>query len=121
MSVHSWSRPGRSLPALVLAVLALAALPSVAPAASQDTYSGSDLWLHYVPVSEPELLAQYRASATSIVVENAERNPVYRHTQDLRMEPGSHEQLVDTSLEAARAELVRGLRGLLGPGGLGVL
>jgi alpha-glucuronidase len=97
---------------LVLAATALAA--PVSAAAQDDTYSGSDLWLHYTPVGDPALLAQYKAAATAIVVDNAGENKVYRHTANLSMAPGSAEKLVESSLEAARDELVRGLGGLLG-------
>jgi alpha-glucuronidase len=83
-------------------------------AASGDAYDGSDLWLRYTPVGDPGLLRRYRESVTTIVVENADRNKVYRHTPDLSMAPGSSERLVETTLQAARDELVRGLRGLLG-------
>ena len=70
----------------VIAGLTVAALVSAAPAsASEDTYSGSEMWLHYVPVSDPALLAAYRATVSSIVVENAAQNPVHRTTADLRM------------------------------------
>ncbi|MBL1065909.1 alpha-glucuronidase [Streptomyces sp. 7-21] len=78
-----------------------------------DEYDGSDLWLRYVPVSDPDLLRRYRRQLTAVVVENAGRNKSYRHTADLRMAPGSSERLVESTLEAAREELVRGLSGLL--------
>jgi alpha-glucuronidase len=71
------------------------------------------MWLHYVPVSDPHLLHRYRQSAGTVIVDNADQHPVYRHTPDLRMYPGSTEHLVESTLEAARDELVRGLRGLL--------
>jgi alpha-glucuronidase len=82
--------------------------------AADDGYDGSDLWLRYVPVDDPGLLRRYRESATTVIVENADRNKVYRHTPNLNMAPGSTEKLVETTLEAARDELVRGLGGLLG-------
>jgi alpha-glucuronidase len=88
---------------------AAAALSTMA----DDSYDGSDLWLRYVPVSDPSLLRRYRESVTTVIVENAGRNKVYRHTPDLAMAPGSAERLVETTLEAARDELVRGLGGLL--------
>ncbi len=78
-----------------------------------DGYDGADLWLRYVPVSDPGLLRQYRRQVTTVIVENADRNKVHRHTPDLRMAPGSHERLMESTLEAAREELVRGLGGLL--------
>ncbi|WP_225845916.1 alpha-glucuronidase family glycosyl hydrolase [Streptomyces sp. HPF1205] len=80
---------------------------------TDDTYDGSALWLRYVRVSDPALLRRYREAISSVVVENASRNKVYRRTQDLSMAPGSAERLVETTLEAARDELVRGLGGLL--------
>jgi alpha-glucuronidase len=108
----------RAVPALLLALMtvapALASAPPASAAPAEDTYSGSDLWLHYTPVTDPALLARYKAAATTIVVDNADRNPVYRHTANLSMEAGSNQSLVQTSLQAARAELVRGLGGLLG-------
>jgi alpha-glucuronidase len=52
---------------------------------------GYDLWLRYVRVTDPALLAEYRAASTQIVV--AGESP---------------------TLSVARAELVRGLTGLLG-------
>ena len=82
--------------------------------AADDAYDGSDLWLRYVPVSDPGLLRRYRDSITTVIVENADRDKVHRHTPDLTMAPGSTERLVETTLEAARDELVRGLGGLLG-------
>jgi alpha-glucuronidase len=89
---------------------AVAALRTLA----DDSYDGSNLWLRYVPVSDPGLLRRYRESVTSVIVENADRNKVHRHTPNLSMAPGSTEKLVETTLEAARDELVRGLGGLLG-------
>lgn len=79
-----------------------------------DAYDGSDLWLRYVPVSDPGLLRRYRESITTVIVENADSNKVYRHTPNLSMAPGSTEKLVESTLAAARDELVRGLGGLLG-------
>src|SRR6266699_1956162 len=111
----SRSKSGRTTLVLSAAFVMLAALTVSAPptVASDDSYSGSDMWLHYVPVSDPDLLRKYRDSVTTVVVDNADQNKVYRHTADLSMEPGSTEKLVDTSLDAARDELVRGLGGLL--------
>jgi alpha-glucuronidase len=78
-----------------------------------DDYDGSALWLRYPRVGDPALLRRYRAGITAVVVENAGRNKVYRHTPDLAMAPGSGEKLVATTLEATKDELVRGLGGLL--------
>jgi alpha-glucuronidase len=88
---------------LVLAVLAVGA----PPASAED---GSDLWLRYEKVDDK----QYRRAVTTVVVDNVHANDVHRHTPGLRMEPGSTERLVESPLEAARDELVRGLSGLLG-------
>jgi alpha-glucuronidase len=93
----------------VVAVLAFG-MPSAAAASPED---GSDLWLRYVRVDDRERLAEYRRAVSRIVVENVDRNKVDRQTPDLRMEAGSSEKLVESTLEAARDELVRGLRGLL--------
>ena len=71
---------------LLLASALLALLGGAARA--EDGY---DLWLRYPRVSEPALLAEYRAAATQIVV--AGDSP---------------------TLGAARDELVTGLTGLLG-------
>lgn len=101
----------RAVALLVLCAAALAA-PSTAQAQS-DTYNGSQLWLRYVPITDAERLAQYRAAITGVTVENADANPVHRQTATLGMEGGATEKLVRTSLEAARDELTRGLSGLL--------
>src|SRR5688572_17418196 len=97
---------------IALPVLALLAfgVPSAAAASPED---GSALWLRYVRVDNTQRLGQYRSAISRIVVENADRNKVHRHTPDLRMEAGSSETLVESTLEAARDELARGLRGLL--------
>ena len=94
---------------MVLVLLLLAAPASAM--AQEDTYNGSQLWLRYTPVADAE---RYRATVSNIVVENASADPVYRHTASLGTEAGGTERLVRTSLEAARAELERGLPGLLG-------
>jgi alpha-glucuronidase len=91
----------------------MAVLATPPAAAQEDDYGGADMWLRYEPVGDPALLDAYREAITTIVVENAGQNPVYRHTPDLSMEPGSDETLVETSLEAARNELASGLGGLL--------
>jgi alpha-glucuronidase len=117
--MRSGVRRKRSALALFLAFAMGVVLTTVAPTGSaaaapaEESYDGSDLWLRYVPVSDPRLLRRYRQSITAIVVENAGRDKVYRHTPDLSMAPGSAEALVESTLEAARAELVRGLGGLL--------
>ncbi|MEV0157151.1 alpha-glucuronidase family glycosyl hydrolase [Micromonospora sp. NPDC050686] len=103
--------------ALMMVAAALTVPPAPAAAAAvavADDYDGSQMWLHYVPVSNPGLLRQYQRVARTVVVENADRDKVHRHTANLAMEPGAKEKLVETSLEAARDELVRGLGGLLG-------
>ena len=97
---------------LRLALLVLAVLAVGAPSASAE--DGSDLWLRYERVDDRQRLEQYRQAVSTVVVENVHANKVHRQTADLRMEPGSSEQLVESSLEAARDELVRGLSGLLG-------
>jgi alpha-glucuronidase len=99
--------------AFVMGLALITVGPPVEAAPTDQVYDGSDLWLRYVPVSDPRLRQRYREAATAVVVENAEDNRSYRHTPDLSMAPGSTETLVDSPLAAARAELVRGLGGLL--------
>jgi alpha-glucuronidase len=70
---------------IMIASVIAAALMAAPASAADDAYSGSDLWLHYERVSDAKRLHQYRDAVKAIVVENAERNKVYRHTQDLRM------------------------------------
>lgn len=122
-SAHRWEVTRRQVLKGMGAAAATVALPSgvghaaralADPSQSEDTYNGSQMWLHYVPVSDKRLLGQYRRSVTTVMVENADQNKVFRHTANLSMEPGSTETLVDTTLEAARDELVRGLGVLLG-------
>ncbi|HYH88344.1 MAG TPA: alpha-glucuronidase family glycosyl hydrolase, partial [Solirubrobacteraceae bacterium] len=97
----------------MIAAAVMASATPAAAAAADDSYNGSDMWLRYEPVSDSQRRHEYRRLVNTIVVENASRNKVHRHTEALQMEPGSREQLVRTSLEAARNELVRGARGLL--------
>jgi alpha-glucuronidase len=66
-------------------------LPLLVPAAGARAEDGYELWLRYRSVSDPQVLRSYRASITGVV-----------------MEGGS------PTLRAARSELDRGLRGLLG-------
>jgi alpha-glucuronidase len=110
MSAQSASSLWRTIVALAVAL----AIAPASAAAAEDTYDGGDLWLRYVRVSDRDLLNSYRSRISTIIVEKADKNPVYRHTDDLRMEPGSRERLVDSTLGAARRELVTGLTGLLG-------
>jgi alpha-glucuronidase len=98
---------------MVLAGLMTAVQPAVA-ATPDDGYDGSSMWMRYVPVDDPALLTRYRRAISTIVVENADRDKVHRHTQNLGMAPGSAESLVESTLAAARNELARGLGGLLG-------
>ncbi|MEU5669745.1 alpha-glucuronidase, partial [Micromonospora sp. NPDC047753] len=100
--------------ATVAATLTVATTTPVAAAPSPDDYNGSDLWLRYVPVDDAKLRGDYLRAATAIVVENADATKVHRHTTDLAMGPDSSEKLAETTLGAARDELVRGLGGLLG-------
>src|SRR5215207_6436835 len=92
----------------VASIVACLAISSPAQA-QESTYSGAQMWLHYVPVADAAKLAEYRAAVGNVVVENASQNKVYRHTPTLAMAAGSTEKLVETSLEAARDELTRGL------------
>src|SRR3712207_6094553 len=101
---------------LLTAAAMLTALAIAAPAAqaqTEATYNGSAMWLRYCAVSDPTLLGQYRAAINGVIVEGAGANKSYRYTLNLRMETGATERLADSTLEAARDELVRGLSGLL--------
>jgi alpha-glucuronidase len=73
-----------------LRAAALALVMLLAGAAVTHAEDGYELWLRYRPVTAPAMLAHYRESATQIVM--AGRSP---------------------TLNVARAELERGLRGLL--------
>lgn len=83
------SERGAARAGVLLALLGLLAGALAGPAARAE--DGYDLWLRYVPV-EGSPLAQYRAAATQLV---------------MGAEPSA-------TLLAARAEIVRGLRGMLG-------
>src|SRR3954470_12506988 len=108
-----WGTVRRAALAAVAAVGLIAGTPGVASAVD-DTYNGANLWLRYDRVSSAEALARYRSAISSIVVQNASQTKVHRQTANLQMETGASEKLVDTTLEAARDELSRGLSGLLG-------
>ena len=108
---------------LVLAVLLLIplfALPGAAAGAeSPDNYDGSQLWLNYRTISDSALLKEYQAGITSIVVENADQNPTYRHMRNgtvftPQRPSGAKETIPVSSLEAAKLELLRAAEGLLG-------
>ena len=70
------------------AVLLVLPLLAAAGARAEDGY---ELWLRYRPVSDPALLKSYRAAIAGLAVEGS-----------------------TPTLQAAREEAVRGLRGLLG-------
>lgn len=114
MSESFGARLWKTTIAVVMGVALMSVSPPAQAAPTDDAYDGSDLWLRYERVSDPKLSQRYRDAVTSIVVENAGRDKVYRHTPDLAMAPGSAETLEESTLEAARSELIRGLRGLLG-------
>ncbi len=91
---------------------------------SEDTYSGSDLWLRYVPVSNAELKAEYSAAISSIVVQENMASKLYRFADTdlyqtaygvsgIQQPEGAKETVPQTTLAAARLELKRGLDGLL--------
>ena len=105
---------------LLLAMLStlLVCVPTAA-AADVDDYDGSQLWLNYTLVEDAELLGQYKAAATSIVVENYDQTHTYRHQRDGETwEPvqpeDAQEALPASTLEAARLELHRAFSSLLG-------
>ena len=113
------SHAKRWMPSLLMAFAIVAVLmasaPPAAAAQSEDGYSGSDMWLRYVPVSDAELLERYRSSVTTVIVENAGRNAVYRHTDDLRMAPGSNEKLVRDEPGGGEGRARTGSRRAAGP------
>ena len=113
MSESFGARLWKTAIAVLLGIGLMSVAPPATAAPADNAYDGSDLWLRYVPVSDPQLLHRYRDAVTSVVVENAGHDKAYRHTPDLAMAPGSTETLAESTLEAARDELVRGLSGLL--------
>ena len=103
--------------ALLLSTVVLPA-SAASEAESPDTYDGSQLWLNYRLVRDPARLAEYRAAATSIVVQNYDKNPTFRHSRNgaewtPRRPNGAKEVVPVSSLEAARLELSRALNELL--------
>ena len=111
MTVQPYSKPRARIPALGVAVVMVTALmvpasPASAGSVFAGDYSGSDLWLHYVAVDDADLLGQYRDAVTTIVVDNVDASPVYRHTASLAMEPGATQTLVESTLQAARGSRV---------------
>ena len=109
-------------------VLSLFVVTPASAAGMDDEYDGSQLWLNYTLVDDAERLAEYKAAAASIVVQNENASPVYRHTVkqtdqdgneteavwDPQQPQDAQETVVDTTLEAARLELQRAFQGLLG-------
>ncbi|MDR0671804.1 MAG: hypothetical protein LBF64_05765, partial [Oscillospiraceae bacterium] len=92
---------------------------------SADDYNGSDMWLRYVPVEDPALLQSYKNTVKSIVVPEDNAAELFRFSdtdifeesygyKGLRQPAGSTEIIPKTTLGAARIELERALRGLLG-------
>jgi alpha-glucuronidase len=71
--------------------VAVLLLPLLAAGAGARAEDGYDLWLRYRPIADPVLLKAYRDSITGLAIEGS-----------------------SPTLRAARAEAVRGLRGLLG-------
>ena len=55
---------------LIASVIVLPASAADAAPESADSYDGSQLWLNYRLVKDTARLNEYRAAATSIVVEN---------------------------------------------------
>ena len=76
--------------------------------------SGSQLWMRYTSVIDDALMSEYQQAASSVVVQNYDQNKLFRATENLSMYDGSKEKLVETTLEAARNELIRGIGGLFG-------
>ena len=104
---------------LIASVIVLPASAADAAPESADSYDGSQLWLNYRLVKDTARLNEYRAAATSIVVENYAANPTFRHSRNgsvwTPQRPSNAKETIPAStLEAARLELSRGLSGLLG-------
>ena len=104
---------------LIASVIVLPASAADAAPESADSYDGSQLWLNYRLVKDTARLNEYRAAATSIVVENYAANPTFRHSRNgsvwTPQRPSNAKEAIPAStLEAARLELSRGLSGLLG-------
>src|SRR5690606_39413250 len=57
------------------------AIPDASATPIRPDYSGSDLWLHYPKIEDPALKKRYAKSATAVIVQNAGKNPVHRHTR----------------------------------------
>ena len=114
------SHPQRWMPSVLMALaivaVVMASAPPAAVAQSDDGYGGSDMWLRYVPVSDAERLERYRGWSRTIIVENAGRNEVYRHTDDLRMAPGSNEKLVEYNAGGGEGRAGTGPWRAAGPG-----
>ncbi len=104
-------------------VVSLITVPAVAAvetgAESSDDYDGSQLWLNYRLVKDSSMLDEYISGVTAIVVQNYDANPTYRHSRNgsvwtPQQPSGSKETIPATSLEAARLELARAAKALLG-------
>ena len=92
-------------------LLGILVLPARA-AEVADSYDGSQLWLNYRTVADSARLSEYRAAATSIVVQNYDANPTYRHSRNgsvwTPQRPNNAAEAIPAStLEAARMELSR--------------
>ena len=104
---------------LVLSLLlGVLVLPAQA-AESADSYDGSQLWLNYRTVADSARLSEYQAAATAIVVQNYDANPTYRHSRNgsewTPQRPSNAQEAIPAStLEAARMELSRAVKGLTG-------
>ena len=99
-------------------LLGMLVLPAQA-AESADSYDGSQLWLNYRTVVDAARLSEYQAAATAIVVQNYDEHPTYRHSRNgsvwTPQRPSNAQEAIPAStLEAARMELSRAVKGLTG-------
>ena len=99
-------------------LLGMLVLPAQA-AESADSYDGSQLWLNYRTVVDAARLSEYQAAATAIVVQNYDEHPTYRHSRNgtvwTPQRPNNAQEAIPAStLEAARMELSRAVKGLTG-------
>lgn len=91
-----------------------------------DDYGGNDMWLRYDKLADGALLTGYKDTVKSIVVQEdkAVKPFLFADTDyyeeqygvrgEIQQAPGSIEEIPETTLQAARFELERALKGLFG-------
>lgn len=129
MKLHRSRKPISLFLAFAMVASLLVSIPFSASAAnvtgSDDDYNGSQLWMNYTLIQDTAKRTAYQAAVQSILVENYDANPTFRHSRptgtDGAMEvwepvrpADAQETLASSTLEAAKAELERALPVLLG-------